>query len=528
MTVSEPHRNNRITSGYIRVSTPRQAEEGYSLDAQERQIRAYCEAHRLPGPTNIYREEGHSGATKDRPAFKELIKDCEEGIIGRVVVVDLSRVARDGDYLWFFRFAERTGIEWCSIAENFDTSSAVGRAVVAILMAVYRLQREQMLEKVTSGMTERALQGLWNPPGPYGYTYIPKEESSNGDGELIVNEAEAVILKAVAERYAHGEPLVPICREFGLNSSTIHYLFTPERVHVYRGLVPVREHEYNWETQKLESSEKRWVRGRHERILSDETVELVLARKERQGTCPARHPPVEYLRCGVCGRRFYMNRDRHGNPIVVCEHAPVIGAGEPKSLQKSLRLIDRAGGMALDALLHSEKLHKAMLKVVNAKATEAREELQKEQARTGRSRSRIEERLEKLLTLYEDGGLTAEQYKEKAAPLEAEKAGLETVEVGLADKAKFYDRTKAELAEALELLKDIPGEVLWDEMSEGGKRSLLAEWLTRALIYRDRIIFEPRKMPALCLHWSEARKFNTKKKGHKGPKNWWALRDLNP
>jgi len=304
MTVPELNRDNRITAGYVRVSTPRQAEEGYSLDAQERQIRAYCEAHRFSRP-KIYREEGQSGVTRSRPVFKELIKDCEAGIIGRLVVVDLSRVARDGDSLWFFQFAEETGIEWCSIAENFDTSSAVGRGVVTILLAIYRMQREQTLEKVTEGLTERALQGLWNPPGPFGYTYIPKERSSNGDGELIVNEAQAAVLAAIAERYGHGEALAPLCREHGLNPSTVHYLFSPERIWVYAGKVPFREHTYNWKTQRLEPSEKRWFPGKHEAILTDDLIELVLERKERQGTCPARHHLIEYLRCGVCGRRFY-------------------------------------------------------------------------------------------------------------------------------------------------------------------------------------------------------------------------------
>lgn len=37
-------------AGYVRVSTREQAEEGYSLDAQQRIIRAYCEAHGWPEP----------------------------------------------------------------------------------------------------------------------------------------------------------------------------------------------------------------------------------------------------------------------------------------------------------------------------------------------------------------------------------------------------------------------------------------------------------------------------------------------
>ncbi len=149
--------------------------------------------------------------------------------------------------------------------------------------------------------------------------------------------------------------------------------------------------------------------------------------------------------------------------------------------------------------------------VVNAKADEAREEPLKEQSRAGRARAAIDGRLDARLSLYEEGGLASEQYRKRAARFEAEGAGLEAVEDRLCEKAAFYEKTKSELSEALELLKGIPGEILWGEMSERGKRSLLAEWLTGALMYRDRIIFEPRKMPALCLFWSDVRKFNPKK-----------------
>lgn len=47
--------------GYIRVSTQRQAKDGFSLKYQEDEIKAYCEEHGL-NLIHIFRDEGISGA----------------------------------------------------------------------------------------------------------------------------------------------------------------------------------------------------------------------------------------------------------------------------------------------------------------------------------------------------------------------------------------------------------------------------------------------------------------------------------
>ena len=51
--------------GYSRVSTERQASEGFSLEAQKEQIEAYCKRY---GYELIdYVEEAESGTNADRP-----------------------------------------------------------------------------------------------------------------------------------------------------------------------------------------------------------------------------------------------------------------------------------------------------------------------------------------------------------------------------------------------------------------------------------------------------------------------------
>src|SRR5687767_1962786 len=81
---------------YERVSSEEQV-EGYSLDAQDRAGRLYCEAHDWE-IANIYRDEGRSARTDDltkRPAFQRMLADAEAGLMAVVVVHKLDRFARN-------------------------------------------------------------------------------------------------------------------------------------------------------------------------------------------------------------------------------------------------------------------------------------------------------------------------------------------------------------------------------------------------------------------------------------------------
>ena len=61
-------------SAYIRVSTDKQRDEGYSLPEQEERIRAYCQAKEW-NLAKIYSDGGYTGSNMNRPALQELIKD---------------------------------------------------------------------------------------------------------------------------------------------------------------------------------------------------------------------------------------------------------------------------------------------------------------------------------------------------------------------------------------------------------------------------------------------------------------------
>lgn len=87
--------------------------------------------------------------------------------------------------------------------ENFDTSTAFGRAMVGILSVFAQLEREQFKERSAIGRVGRAKAGLFHGGGyaPIGYDYYTKEDGGQG---LVVNEYEAMQVREVYRLYLAG------------------------------------------------------------------------------------------------------------------------------------------------------------------------------------------------------------------------------------------------------------------------------------------------------------------------------------
>ena len=179
----------RLVAGYLRVSTFHQAEEGDSLDEQEKQIRKYCDFKDWNNLT-FYREEGVSAKDTNRIRLQQLIRDIKGGKINTIIVKKVDRLSRSIlDFEQLFKFFDQHNVDLISLQENFDTSNAIGRAVIRIILVFAQLEREQTSERTADVMEFRAQQGLWNGGTPFlGYDFNPEEEVP----KIIEEEARLV------------------------------------------------------------------------------------------------------------------------------------------------------------------------------------------------------------------------------------------------------------------------------------------------------------------------------------------------
>lgn len=124
---------------YARVSTTKQ-----ELEQQIKACERFCE-YRQFTIGEIYSEKISS--TKNRPEYLRLVADLRSYKYDGVVVFRLDRLGRTSRELSLLvEELENKGIKVLSINENFDTSTAMGRAMREIIMIFAQLEREQIGE----------------------------------------------------------------------------------------------------------------------------------------------------------------------------------------------------------------------------------------------------------------------------------------------------------------------------------------------------------------------------------------------
>lgn len=183
------------TAIYIRVSTLDQAENGYSLDMQEKTLRRWCDQNDAE-VFKVYADRGISG--KDmihRPAMLELMDDAKDEKFDVVLFWALSRFTRSvGDLYNSLSVFQKHNISIFSYTESFDTSTPMGRAMVGIVGVFAQLERELTSERVAAAMKERAAQGKRTCHEVLGYDKV-------GSDTFMINESEAEYVKFCFTEY---------------------------------------------------------------------------------------------------------------------------------------------------------------------------------------------------------------------------------------------------------------------------------------------------------------------------------------
>ena len=197
--MSEKEKNRRYAL-YIRVSTEEQArsKEG-SIVSQGQRIQEYIrwKGYEDNAIQIMYKEEGKSGKDTNRPEYQRLQRDIQQGKVDTVICTEISRISRcTMDFLKFIELCKKHDVCFISLRELFDTSTALGEAVMTICVALAQLERKQVSERTSANVRARARRGLWNGGYIYGYHPVPNQK-----GYLYIDEHEAQIINFMFDQY---------------------------------------------------------------------------------------------------------------------------------------------------------------------------------------------------------------------------------------------------------------------------------------------------------------------------------------
>lgn len=192
---------------YIRVSTTYQIDKD-SLPMQRKDLIAYAELILGITAYEIFEDAGYSGKNTDRPAFQDMMRRVRSGEFSHVLVWKIDRISRNLlDFAEMYEELRDLRVTFVSKNEQFDTSTAIGEAMLKIILVFAELERNMTSERVTAAMISRANNGQWNGGRiPFGYDYDPDA------GEFSIREDESQICQLLKDDYLQNKSLTHTSR----------------------------------------------------------------------------------------------------------------------------------------------------------------------------------------------------------------------------------------------------------------------------------------------------------------------------
>lgn len=319
---------NKKAALYVRVSTNMQIDKD-SLPLQKSDLANYAK-YALDIPEyEIFEDAGYSAKNTDRPRYQQMMARLRTGEFSHLIVWKIDRISRNLlDFAAMYEELKRLGVVFVSKNEQFDTSTAIGEAMLKIILIFAELERKMTSERVTAVMVSRANNGQWNGGRiPFGYAYDKVTKI------FSINEKEAATVRAIYDKYEETHSLLQTCKflnENGLSTrSGIPWNPTTARTMLsnpfYIGNYLYNKHDlsktnYRLKTNRRPESEWILVEDHHVPIVDRERWESVndqlKANRRSNKDGPRTYTRVNthifagLLICGKCGSQMCATIDR--------------------------------------------------------------------------------------------------------------------------------------------------------------------------------------------------------------------------
>ncbi len=276
---------------YARYSSDNQSEA--SIEGQLRECMEYATYNDIQVMGN-YIDRALSAKTDQRPEFQRMIKDSYKHAFDCIIVWKLDRFSRNRyDSAHYKALLRKNGVKVVSAKETIAEGSE-GILLESVLEGMAEYYSAELSEKVTRGMKENALKGLWNG-GNVPFVYV-----INAERKLDIDPQAAPIVAEIFKMCNDGktakniynilsERKVTRSNGKGLSYNAIRYILTN---HVYIG-------EYSHMGVIIKDGVPP--------IVSEELFSSVQLEVAKNSKSPARHTATDdyllttKLFCGRCG-----------------------------------------------------------------------------------------------------------------------------------------------------------------------------------------------------------------------------------
>jgi site-specific DNA recombinase len=473
---------------YARVSTKEQQEEGYSIPAQLKAMRAFCEAEKLTPLAEFIETEsaGHAGRTQ----FGRMLEFLRINPQCRVVVAHkLDRLYRN--FTDQVALEEELGVRSRYVLGDVPDTPQ-GALIRDVQLSVSKFYLGNLAEEVRKGMEEKVAQGGWGHKAPIGYL------NDKNTRTVVVDSLRAPLVAWAFERYASGVVSVAqLSRELesrGLVRKNGSRLLTSALHQLLRNPFYCGRMRYKGELYP----------GAHTQLISVALFERVQERLADNRIGPKVRQKKVYslrgtMRCDECG--CLITAGTHKEHVYYrCTH------GKGSCSQKSYVREDVLSS-EIEELLSRIEIGQEVIEALVADCEALLKEKSAELAQShDAARSEIEAargREKKLLDAYLDGAVPVEVYRERAEELSASRRALEL-------RIKEQVRDLALVASS--------ARIRFQDAADEGKREVVQTVLCNLGVQEGHIASYQYKDPFGLLEMESSGAFKNE---------WWAILDLN-
>lgn len=181
--------------------------------ANEQNARGVVPKARFATRTAFSGGTGYSAKALDRPGMADLLRLIRGRKVDVVIVAKLDRIIRSvrdlGELIDLF---QRSGVEFASVADNIDTSTASGRLVLNVMGSVSQWEREAIGERTAEALAVMRANGQRVSRHPlFGYRFNGKDWIEDAREQRAISlmrqlRADGLSLRRIAadlERHGH-------------------------------------------------------------------------------------------------------------------------------------------------------------------------------------------------------------------------------------------------------------------------------------------------------------------------------------
>ena len=332
---------------YARVSTNNE-EQKTSFETQKSYYEEKIRSHSNWTLVQGYADEGISGTnTAKRDQFNQMIEDCESGKIDLILTKSISRFARNTvDTLTTVRNLQRIGVSVIFEKENINTANQDCEMLLTIFGSIAQEESRSISENIKWAIKAKFERGevMLCTNRFWGY-------DKDADGNLVINEEQAEVVRLIAMLYLNGMSWEEIARDLdrrGIktitgkdrwNASTIGSILNNEKYAGYAIQGKTYTEDFLTKKRAVNKGEKPLYKAMDSvpAILSMDTFMRIQEELARRSRNTVREKNIRYgkyslsdlLRCSHCGNKFRRVGWRLGGksvPVYRCKSTQTKGA----------------------------------------------------------------------------------------------------------------------------------------------------------------------------------------------------------